>query len=156
MWKLCKTLLWIINDPWGWYLESPEPDGRIEQFPKELQKLIRKRGRQYLQYQPLFWLGGILAMMMVVVEIAWFIETPWLGAVGLLAFLPIYWFCYLPALWRAIDRYLYDHSESGRMKQCSNCEYDLRGTDGDQCPECGTDNRIVHIRYATRHWKMRD
>lgn len=132
-----------------------EADPRINQLPNELQRLIRRRARRYLQYQPMFWLGVILFLVYAVVVIAWFIKVPWLGVVGLLGFLLIYRLCYVPAHWSAIDRYLHEQSESGRMKYCLKCDFDLRGSDNDLCPDCGTATRIVHRRYATLKWRMR-
>lgn len=162
MWKLIEIIFYIFNEPSSLIMLPFEDDDvvgegdpRVNQLPADLQRLIRRRARRYLQYEPMFWLGVILFVVYVVIDIAWFIETPWLGVVGLLGFLLIYRFCYVPAHWSAIDRFLHDQSESGRMKYCLKCEYDLRGSDNDLCPDCGTATRIVRRRFATRKWRMR-
>jgi hypothetical protein len=38
---------------------------------------------------------------------------------------------------RAVERRMNEEARSGRLRYCLGCDFDLRGTVGEKCPECG-------------------
>ncbi len=68
----------------------------------------------------------------------------------------IIWPFFAWALTRAIvDRY-FDSRTTTTVEphgHCLRCDYDLNGTIGDRCPECGTS--AVHVLEAIKKWRSR-
>jgi len=127
--------------------------------PTATRLMLRQRLRDRMRRDWSFWVG-ILFLVYGVTAVAIFVDQridAWINPVkypfGLapiwMTFLSVCYWALFPAAFlytarrSALERLLDIDMNSGKLRRCWMCDYDLRGSDADECPECGASTKLT-------------
>ena len=90
------------------------------------------------------WQSGLTVFILLCLGATLVIGQPIGSIVSVVVVLPVIAAAFGIAWWtmrlesKKAKRWVRDYCPDGRLPICINCEYDLRGSTGNHCPECGT------------------
>ena len=129
----------------------PPPGKRDDDIPetrhlsRKVRGLIHNEAQKRLVRQPHAWLWLVVFVGINVVGVLYLFDSCFGEVLVFALVVSVSYLLLIPALRQATRSYLSEHAENGKMKECLECGYDLRGTPGDTCSECGSWIRVDRI-----------